>query len=84
MFFARAAVRAVGRRGYATAPQDPIQKLYVEKIREYAASRSKAGGKQDFEKMQAELDKVTRQFGIKHNLKIEQYVKTKPTPAQKK
>ncbi|XP_066942867.1 ATP synthase-coupling factor 6, mitochondrial isoform X1 [Macrobrachium rosenbergii] len=48
---------------------DPIQQLFVDKIREYGKKKSAAGGKlvdsnpQIEKEMQQELDKVARQYG---------------------
>eukprot|EP00088_Acartia_fossae_P011832 TRINITY_DN16021_c0_g1_i1.p1 TRINITY_DN16021_c0_g1~~TRINITY_DN16021_c0_g1_i1.p1 ORF type:complete len:114 (-),score=51.81 TRINITY_DN16021_c0_g1_i1:109-411(-) len=53
----------------AAAAADPIQNLFVEKIREYGDKKAKAGGKLvDANKateadLQAELDKVAKSYG---------------------
>jgi len=54
-----------------TAAVDPIQKLFVDKIRDYAQKSKSSGGKlvdasPDTEKsLNDELEKISRQFGAK-------------------
>ena len=53
----------------ANAPSDPIQKLFVDKIREYAQKKSSAGGKlvdataKTEADLQTELDRVAKIYG---------------------
>ena len=64
------------RRNFATstavraaAASDPIQKLFVDKVNEYAQKKKAAGGKlvdatkETEANLQAELDKVAAQYG---------------------
>jgi len=54
----------------ATA-SDPIQKLFVDKIRDYAQKSKSSGGKlvdasaETEKSLSDELEKITRQFGVK-------------------
>nr|XP_054760107.1 ATP synthase-coupling factor 6, mitochondrial-like [Lytechinus pictus] len=53
----------------AAAPADPVQKLFVDKIREYSNKKKSAGGKlvdsdaQTEKQMQTEIGKLNKMFG---------------------
>jgi len=55
----------------AATASDPIQKLFVDKIRDYAQKSKSTGGKlvdasaETEKSLSDELEKITRQFGVK-------------------
>ena len=61
--------RNLATSSVALQPLDPIQELYVNKIREYAAKKKASGGKLvDADKkteadLQAQLDNISKKYG---------------------